>query len=209
MAAAILAMLAFYTRLNNFPVGLSVAAFAIPLRVPVRALWRPRQTARDTSWTLVLGFVATFAVALLLFALRTWYYTGVFSVTHGTSFGVNKVWQPDLPYSAGFQRMVDSFSMMLTLNDPPHLSLYSIPLLLAAGATVAAIAGIKGLRELPLSLVLFFLGCCSIATVIRGIAYSGRYSTHLLGAACAIATLVVAMGVNRVIRREPPRAEES
>jgi hypothetical protein len=211
MASAVMATLAFYTRLNIFPVALSVAALALPLGVPVRALWRPAEAIRRTSWLLVGGFVVTLAGALLLFALRTWYYTGVFSITHGTSFGVNKVWQPDLPYSAGFERMLDSFGVLLTLNDPPRLSIYSIPLLIAGASSVAAIVGMRGFRDLPLSVVFFFLGCCSIATVIRGIAYSGRYSTHLLGAGCALAMLVVAMAVTSVTRapRAPPRATES
>jgi hypothetical protein len=209
VGAAVLAALAFYTRLNNLPVALSVAAFAVPLSIPARAVWHPAQAFRRTSWKLVIGFAAVLAAALFLFALRTWRYTGVFSVTHGTSFGVNKVWQPDLSYAIGFQRMLDSFAVLLTLSDPPHLSIYAIPLLLAAAATVGALVGVKGLRELPLSVLLFFLGCCSIATVVRGIAYSGRYSTHLLGVGCAIAVLVVAMAVNRTIRRAPPPAAES
>jgi hypothetical protein len=200
MAASSTAALAFYTRLNNFPVALSVASMAVPLEVPARALWSPMQTARRTSWFLVAGFVGTLAVALILFALHTWYYAGVFSITHGTSFGMNKTWQPDLPVAVNFQRMIEGFGVLLTLNDPPRFSLYSIPLLIAGVAAVAAIVGIKGFRELPLSVVLFFLGCVSIATVVRGIAYSGRYSTHLLGAACTLAVLVVARLVGWGVR---------
>ncbi|MGH9382687.1 MAG: hypothetical protein ACRD2N_00090 [Vicinamibacterales bacterium] len=201
MAAALMATLAFYTRLANFPVALSIAAMAVPLGVPAIAIWRPMRVLRQTSWRLVIGITVTLAVALVLFALHTWYYAGVFSVTYGTSFAINSAWQGDLPISASLQRMGESFMVLLTLNDPPHFSLYSIPLLVAAAAAVAGLAGVKGFRDLPLALVLFFLGCCSIALAIRGIAYSGRYSTHLLGAACALTTLVVAKAVTGVVGR--------
>jgi hypothetical protein len=200
-AAALMATLAFYTRLPNFPVALSIAAMAVPLTVPANAMWRPKPVLQQTSWSLVVGIAVALSVALFLFALHTWYYAGVFSVTHGTSFAINSAWQSDLPISASFQRIAESFMVLLTLNDPPHFSLYSIPLLIAAGAAVAGITGVKGFRDLPLALVLFFVGGCSIALVIRGIAYSGRYSTHLLGAACALTTLVVAMAVRTAFRR--------
>jgi hypothetical protein len=200
-AAAIMASLAFYTRLSNLPVALSIASMAVPLDVPAHALWKPMPVLRRTSWILVVGIAGTLALALLLLALHTWYYAGVFSVTYGTSFAMHSVWrpdwQPDLPFWAGFQRMIESFMVVLTSNDPPRVSAYSIPYLVAAGAAVASIAGLKGFRDLPLALVLFFLGCCSISLVVRGLAYSGRHSTHVIGAACAMTTLVAAMAVKR------------
>jgi hypothetical protein len=201
MGVAILATLAFFTRLANLPVAASVAALAIPIDVAAQAVWRPMAVARRISWKLVVGVALTLALALVLLASRAWFYTGVFSFTYGTSFGINRVWLADMPLSVGFQRMIESFGVLLTLNDPPRFSLYSIPLLLAAAASVGAMARITGLREMPLAAVLFFAGCSSLALLVRGIAYSGRYSTHLLGAGCAVATLAVALLVMPFTRR--------
>ncbi len=202
VGAGLLATLGFYTRLNNLPLALTIAAMAIPLDVPAAAIWNPRRVANRISWRLVFGVAAVLAVGVVLFAWRTWYYTGVFSVTHGTSFGMNSVWQPGLPITASVERMRESLLVMLTLNDPPRVSIYSLPLLVAAAAAVLALIGVKGFRELPLAVVLFFVAGCSSALAVRGVAYSGRYSTHLLGAACAIATLVVARAVSRARRGE-------
>jgi hypothetical protein len=192
-------MLAFCTRLSNLPAALSTAAMALPLDVPVAAVRAPRETVARIRWSVVAGTVAGVSLALLLFALHTWYYAGVFSVTYGTSLGMHRVWQPDLPLSSGFRLMFESFGVLLTMNDPPHVSWYSIPLL-AGVACVAALMGVKGVRTLPLALVLFFLGCCSMAFVVRGMAYSGRHSTHLIGAACTIVVLVVAAAFNGISR---------
>jgi hypothetical protein len=62
---------------------------------------------------------------------------------------------------------------------------------------------------LPLSLVLFFFAGLSGALVARGVAYTGRFSTILIGSACAvtIGAVALASGVKAGVRPQvaPPR----
>ena len=78
----------------------------------------------------------------------------------------------------------------------------------AAIIAVAAIAGVPVARDLPLSLVLFFLAGISGALVARGVAYSGRFSTIIIGCACAVTIGAVARLVSGSRRTEPGPAGE-
>src|SRR3954463_15077044 len=91
-AAGVLATLGFYTRLNNLPMAAGVAAFALPAGMTVRDLARRLPWCHVIAWRSMLTIVATIATGLLLFAWRTWHYTGVFSVLYGTSRSVVAIW---------------------------------------------------------------------------------------------------------------------
>ena len=83
--------------------------------------------------------------------------------------------------------------MVLSMNDPPRLVWYATPMLAAAPIAIAALAGVPVVRNLPLSLVLFFLAGISAALVARGVAYSGRFSTIMIGSAGAITIGAIAL----------------
>ena len=197
LAAGILVTLGFYTRLNNLPMAIAVAAFALPLTVPARALWRPRAWWPQVHWRTAIAVFASLAIGVVLFAWRTWYYTGVFSFFHGTQREHLAVWKPGMPAAAVIESMVGSLMMVLTASDPPHLAWHSAPLLAAAAIATLALAGAPGVRNAPLGLVLFFLAGCSSALVTRGWAYEGRFSIHLFGAAGALC----AWGISAIARR--------
>jgi hypothetical protein len=195
-----LATLGFYTRLNNMVMAIGVMAFALPMRVPARAIWHPRRLWRAASSGVMLGVPAGIAVGLLLFAWRTWHYTGVFSVFHGTPFGMLSIWQSGLAPGAAFARTSGSLMMVLTMTDPPAYNAPALPLLVAAIASVGALLGVPLLRDLPLAGVLFFLSGCAGALVARGSAYPGRFSLHLIGIASALTICCVAMAASRLAR---------
>src|SRR5262249_53230488 len=107
IAAGVLATLAVYTRLNNGIMSVGVACFALSLSVPARALaapWRS-QVWRRVSWWTVAGVWGGIACGLIFFAWRTWHYTGVFSVFHGTSGYLLAIFKPDSPMRANFDRL--------------------------------------------------------------------------------------------------------
>lgn len=191
-AAGGLAVLAFFTRPNSLPIALAVAAFAVPLTIPVRDALRPSRWLDASTMRMAAAAAVIVAAGVLLFTLRTWYYTGVFSMFHGTTMSSHALWQPGLTWLEVVERIGSSALMVLTMNDPARFAWYAIPLIAAAIVSLAAIIGINGTRDLPLPLVLFFIGGLSGAFVARGEAYSGRFSTILIGAGCAITVCAVA-----------------
>lgn len=186
VAAGVLATLGFYIRLNNIPLAFAVALFAIPHDVQARDLWTPRHWLHRVNWRTPATIIGVVALGMSLFALRTWYYTGDFSFFRGTTVGHNAVYQPALPLMENVRRMLDSVWMILSMNDPPQFVWYATPLVMAAPIAIAALLHVPVVRHLPLSMVLFFLAGLSGAFVARGAAYSGRFSTIVIGSATAV-----------------------
>lgn len=196
VVAGALAVLGFYVRLNNLPFAFAIAAFAIPHDVRAVDLWRPRTwLARVETWkaAAVIGVVV---LGMLLFMLRTWYYTGSFSFFAGTTINVNSIYQPGMPMGELARRMIDSAWMVLSMNDPPRFVWYATPLIAAPFLALAALLGVPRLRDVPLSLVLFLLASISGALVARGVAYSGRFSTIVIGSATALTVSAIAAVLN-------------
>jgi hypothetical protein len=186
IGAGALAVVGFYTRLNNLPMAAAVAVFALPLTLGAGQTWRPREWLPQISWRVVIGVASVIAIALLLFAARTYHYTGVFSLLHGTTWRNHALWQ------SGPGAMLSSLLMVLTFNDPPRFAWYALPLLIGAVVAIASLLNVKGLRDVPMALSLFFVVAMSGALVARGVAYAGRFSVHLLGAGCALTICAIA-----------------
>lgn len=191
--AGALATLGFYTRLNHLPLALAVAVFAVPAEIRIRELWTFPRWANRINWRLVAGVAGVVSVGIFLFTLRTWYYTGIFSMFHGTTLGHNGLWQPGLPAGELMRRMADSVWMVLSMNDPPKFAWYAMPLIAAAAISALAIVGVPLLRDLPLVTVLFFVAGWAGALVARGEAYAGRFSTIVIGSATAVTVSFVAL----------------
>jgi dolichyl-phosphate-mannose-protein mannosyltransferase len=189
VAAGFFATLAFYARLNNLPMALGTAVFALGHG---RRSWRPAAT-----------IVSVVGLGVLFFAWRTWHYTGVFGIFYGTQRDLLSIWQPSLPLVTVLQRMAGSVMMVLTVNDPARFDIVALPVL--AGALVAALAIVRAprLRAVPLPTVLYFFAAISGALVARGSAYPGRFSVHILPIACALA----ACGLAVVLRRSIPQPD--
>ena len=189
--AGLVATLGFYTRLN-LPFAVAVAAFAVPLSIPVAAAFRPWPWLRRVDWRTALGVTTALGLGLLLFAWRTWHYTGVFSVTYGTARGHLAVWQAGLPIGEYLRRATGSVMMVLTLNDPARYDPYALPVLGGAAVAVLSLIGVPRLRTVPLALVLFFVATLAGALVARGTAYAGRFSLHAIPVTCALGVAGIA-----------------
>jgi hypothetical protein len=186
VVAGVLVTLGFYTRLNNLPMAFAVAAFALPLDLPTRVAFRPSIWWPQIRWRVVIAVVVSLAIGLLLFAWRTWYYNGVFSVFYGTQRDFLAVWKPEMNLPQALAAMLSSMMMVLTASDPPKFAWHAVPLLVAAVVALAAVFGLRGFRDAPLPLTLFFLAGCSGALVTRGWGHEGRFSIHLFGSASAL-----------------------
>ena len=204
-AAGLLVVLGFYTRLNNLPMAVAVAGFALPMTLPISAIWRPRAWWPLVRWRVVIAIAAALAIGGALLAWRTWYYTGVFSMFHGTQREFLAVWKPGMAFPEALQAMGSSLLMVLTGHDPPRLAWHALPL--AAGAVVAigGLAGIGVLRAAPLPVVLYFLAGASGALITRGWGHEGRFSIHLYGSATALSVWACAAFWSRLRMRSMAR----
>jgi hypothetical protein len=201
VAAGVAVILAFWTRLNNLPMALAVAAFAVPITLPAAALWRPRVWWPLVRWRVVFTVAGALALGALLFAWRTWIYTGVFSVFHGTQREFLAVWKPGMSVADAVPAMASSVMMLLTAADPPAFTWHGLPLVLAALIAVAAVLGLPGFRRAPLPIVLLFLAGVAGALVTRGWGHEGRFSIHLFGAAGALCAWAAASAGRALVPR--------
>lgn len=197
--AGVLSVLAFYARLNNLPMALAVCLFALPARMPAAAaIRRPLSVWRAASKPVVLGVLASIAIGLHLFTLRTWHFTGVYSMLHGTSTGANTMWKVG---ESLFQSMASSVLMMLTMNDPPRFDVRAVPLLLAPAVSLLGCLGVRPFARLPLSAAAVCLAGVSSALIVRGTSYPGRFSVHLI----PIAVVVTVCALSELTGRRRPK----
>ncbi len=193
--AGILATLAFYTRLNNLLMAAGLVVFAAP------SAWRSLK-----AWREALVMIATLAIGVVLFAWRTWHYTGVFSILYGTQWQLLRVWQPGMALPTVASRMLSSVAMVLTVNDPPRFDLFALPVLVGAACALLAAVRAPWFTAVPPRLVLFFAASIAGALFARGSAYPGRFSVHVIPIASAIA-VCGAFGVYRHLFRRPESAQ--
>jgi len=113
-------------------------------------------------------------------------------VLHGTTWRNHALWDSGLPLPQVLAAMWSSLMMVLTFNDPPRFAWYALPLLIGAVVAIASLLNVKGLRDVPMALSVFFAVAMSGALVARGVAYAGRFSVHLLGAGCALTVCAIA-----------------
>jgi hypothetical protein len=199
VAAGVIATLGFYTRLNNFPMALGTAAFALSIASPARAWFRPRVWWPRFQWRTAVIVVGVIGAGVVLFAWRTWHYTGVFSVFYGTSRDQLAIWQPGMTIGTAFERAMSSVMMVLTLHDPARYDPWAIPVIGGAVVAVLGVAGVPRRLTVPLALVLFFFSAIVGAFVARGSAYSGRFSLHVIPVTCALCVSAIAS----LTRRRP------
>jgi hypothetical protein len=94
--------------------------------------------------------------------------------------------------------------MVLSVNDPPRLDPYAVPVVSGAIVSGLAVVAVPRLREVPLSLVLFLFASIAGTIVARGSAYAGRFSVHVL----PVTTAALVCGVVAVCRGTRSRARE-
>ena len=155
------------------------------------------------SYRVLFGVAAMAAIGLLLFAARTWYYTGVFSVLYGTQAAARSVWQTTDEGITPLQNLLGSFLMVVTMADPPKLDPRGIPIALGLLSAILAVARIRPFDRLPINAVLLCIAGFVGALVARGSAYPGRFSAHVIPVATALAVSAIALLV-RQARKELP-----
>ena len=195
--AGVLATLAFYTRMNNLPMALAIAVFALPVRQPVSEWTRPATWAPRLSRPVLAGVFGMIALGLWLLTARTYYYTGVPSMLFGTQAGALSVWRDVGGPIAAIQNVIGSLMMVLTMNDPARFDIRAVPILAGFAAAVLAVARVGPFARLPLPVVVLCLAGISGALVARGGSYPGRFSIHIVPVTVSLAVSAAAILLRR------------
>jgi hypothetical protein len=191
-AAGVLAVLMFYARLNQLIFAVFLAALWLPPDVP--AAWRHLSRAiAALDPRPVIVYVATLAVGVTLFAWRTWFYSGVFSLLYGTSLKNNDtglrlstVGSPIV-----WKRIAHSLSALVWMNEPPGFDPRALLVVAGALLSVLALLQVPRFARLPASVAIVTIGAALSSFVAHTHAYPGRMSIHLVPFAVAMTVVAV------------------
>ena len=167
VAGGLFAVLMFYTRLNHLLFAGFLLALLLPLRAP--AEWRPAMAAiRRIRVRAAAAYAAAFGLGVALFALRTWWFTGVFSVLYGTSLKNNDTGLRLTSIGSGevWRRIAHSLSALLWMNEPPSPDPRAALVVLGVLLSGLALLQVPRLSRLPLALAIVTLGA-SAELVLR------------------------------------------
>lgn len=197
LVAGLCMMIAFYTRLNNLPFVAAAAAFSLPLSVRAGDLrhWR-RWWPRCSRPALAVAVTAVVA-AIVLFSLRSYYYTGSANPLAGTQAGARSIWQVTDEGLTPAQNLTRSVLMVISMSDPPRWEPRAIPLVAGLAAAILGLAGVRRFRELPLNVAVLCLAGLAGSFVAQGSAYPGRFSAHLVPVTAALAVSAIAVWLRR------------
>jgi hypothetical protein len=210
IGAGVCAVLGVYTRLNNLPMALAIAVFAWPIVRPISMLRTPSAWFTRVRLSTIAIVIAAIGIGLLLFAWRTYHYTGVFSVSLGTALDPGRgnarmLWANAASMRERMASVYGSVMMVLTTTDPPRIHNGAVPLVAAAMLSVVAVTGVGPLGALPFTAVLFMLSSLAGSLVSRGTAYPGRFSIHIVGASATV-VVCAAAEITRRLRARFTRA---
>ena len=194
VAAGVCATLMFYTRLNHLLLGACFLVFLFPLTTSSRLddVRRALACVRVKSAAIYAG---TFTLGVALFAVRTWWYTGVLSVLYGTSLTVQETGLrlTSLGSPAVWARVSESVRALLWMNEPPAPDLRAALVVGGVALSIAALVQLPGPRRLP-----FVSTALSVAAIAGAFAahahhYPGRMSIHVVPLATAVSVTALAL----------------
>src|SRR5262249_338807 len=126
-----------------------------------------------------------------------WWYAGHFSLTYGTSFGLQQTGlRPTTVGSlAVWSKIVAALAAQLSMQEPPAFDLRARPLVVGAVLCVLALAQVPYARTLPAPLALVTFGTIAGSFVAYTHEYPGRMSVHVVPFAvgmtvCALSQLL-------------------
>ncbi len=171
IVAGVFAVLMFYTRLNH----LIFAVFLVALLSPF--VLRP-----------AIAYLATFAAGVGLFATRTWWYTGVFSILYGTSLKNNDTGLrlTTVASPAVWGKIWHSLKALAWMNEPPSPDPRAVLVVAGVLLSIGAILQLPRLNRVPLSIAIVTLGACASSFLAHTHNYPGRMSIHLAPFAVAM-----------------------
>ena len=136
--------------------GRVVAAADVPAQ-PGGA-WRGRSPRSIPGLSVI--YLAMFAIGVALFALRTWWYSGVFSLLYGTSLKNNDTGLrlSTVGSVASWKRIAHSLSALVWMNEPPRSRCARAPGRRRRAAVRARASPGAALSDLPASIAIVTVG---------------------------------------------------
>jgi hypothetical protein len=140
-------------------------------------------------------YVTTFIVGVALFAWRTWYYTGVFSVLYGTSLKNNDTGLriSTVGSLVVWKRIAHSLGALVWMNEAPSPDPRAILVVAGVLLSVFALVQVPRFTRLPASMAIATVGATLSSFIAHTHAYPGRMSVHLVPFAVAVTALAVRM----------------
>jgi hypothetical protein len=181
------AVLMFLTRLNHLLLAGFLLAALLPVRTPSTIAQLSAAAARIRIRT--AATYATIVVAgILMYSTRTWWYSGHFSVTYGTSFGVQQTGlRPATIVSpVVWRRIAEAFAAQLTMHEPPAFDPRALLLVTGGVLSVLALLQFPWAAGLPGGLALLTFGTLAGSFIAHTHEYPGRMSVHAVPFAVAM-----------------------
>jgi hypothetical protein len=196
-AAGVPAVLTFYARQNHLLFVVSLAALLLPLSASTQpgSFTKAVRAVRPGA---VVTYLIVLTSGIALFAARTWWYTGIFSLLYGTSLKNNDTGLrvSTLLLRAPWQKVAHSLGALVWMNEPPHADPRSILVAVGTVMAVAALCQVPRLREMPGALVAVVIGATLSSFLAHTHGYPGRMSIHLIPFAVT-ATVIGAIKIAR------------
>jgi hypothetical protein len=192
-AAAVAAVLMFYTRLNHLLLPVFLLALLLPRREPFNFRSLVPLFVRVRRLPAVV-FAAGFTIGVLAFMWRTWHYTGVFSLFYGTSLRHNDTGLRPWTIFSGeaWGKVAHSLGTLVFMNDPPRPDPRAMVMMLGALVLIAAVLQLPTARRLPAALVIVAAGSSAAAFLAHAHGYPGRFSLLSVPFASALGALWLA-----------------
>ncbi len=207
LAGAAMAVLMFYTRLNHLIFAASLVVLLLPLRVPSTPSAVTAALARVRG-RLALTYGGVVAAGVGLFMLRTWWYTGVFSLFYGTSLKNNDTGLRLQTVASAdvWTRIAHSLASLVWVNEPPQPDIRAAVVVTGVAAAVLAVSQTPVLKGLPVVIVLLMAGTMASGFFVHTHNYPGRMSITLAPPAAAAAVIAVVLMARAWLRRRTPAA---
>ncbi len=141
-----------------------------------------------------LVFAGGFVAGVLFFMWRTWHYTGVFSLFHGTSLAVNDTGLRPWTLFDGeiWSKVGHSLATLVLMNEPPHADPRAFVVVGGALIAIAALLQIPVARRVPAGVLILAAGASLSAFFAHAHGYPGRFSIHLVPFASALVMITSA-----------------
>ena len=191
--AGAFAVAMFLTRLNHLLLAGFLLAALLPLRAPAAIAQLSAAFARVRIRT-AAAYATIVVVGILLYSARTWWYSGHFSVTYGTSFGVQQTGlRPSTVLSPSvWTKIGEAFAAQVSMQEPPALDPRAVLLVVGALLSVLALLQLPWANQLPAGLALLTFGTLAGSFIAHTHEYPGRMSVHVVPFAVAMSVCAAA-----------------